>query len=152
MTKSRVAEWILTQVLPPDRAASMVGDWMEDIDHRGNTWFWSCVLRTAIAGVWGSLTEHPATMARSGLRGYARYSLGIAGMAFLTYALRMSHYRPATYRWPFDLTLHLTWFSWAFLSGRWIARREPGREVSGCAAATSVPPPGENTQTTSMGY
>jgi len=30
MCSARVAQWILSQVLPLDRAASAVGDWLED--------------------------------------------------------------------------------------------------------------------------
>jgi len=138
MTKARAAEWLLSQVLPPDRAASTVGDWMEDIGQRGSIWFWSCVLRTVIAHVWSDVAGSPSTMAGLALPGYTRYSLGVVGMAVLTDALRMSHYRHAIYRWPFELGLHLTWFSWAFQTGLWLARRAPGRELSACAALSLI--------------
>ncbi len=68
--RSRIAEWILSQVLPPDRAASTVGDWMEDAPKRGNIWFWSCVLRTLASCIWSDLSEAPLTMARWGLTGF----------------------------------------------------------------------------------
>jgi hypothetical protein len=133
MTKTGLAEWILSQVLPPDRAASTVGDWMEDVDKRGNIWFWSCVIRTVVSHVWSGLTESPASVARLGLLGYARYSLVIVGMAALWNVFLVSHYHHAIHRWPFDLAVHLTWFSLAFQTGRWIARRARGREISVCA-------------------
>jgi hypothetical protein len=131
--KPRIAEWILSQVLPPDRAASTVGDWMEDAPKRGNIWFWSSVIRTAASRVWSGLTESPASVARLGLLGYARYSLVVVGMAALWNVFLVSHYRHAIYQWPFDLAVHLTWFSWTFQTGRWIARRAGNRKVSACA-------------------
>ncbi len=66
MTKSRIAEWILSQVLPPDRAASTVGDWLEDAAERGPVWFWSCVFRTVLSRIWSDLAESPGFMLRIG--------------------------------------------------------------------------------------
>ena len=57
--KPRIAEWILSQVLPPDRAASTVGDWMEDAPKRGDIWFWSSVFRTAASAIRSDFAESP---------------------------------------------------------------------------------------------
>jgi hypothetical protein len=72
MRKVRIAEWILSQVLTREHAASVVGDWMEDIGERGSAWFWSCALRTAISRVWSDLTESPPQMAGLAFRAYLR--------------------------------------------------------------------------------
>ncbi len=77
MRSARVAEWILSQVLPPDRAASTVGDWMEDADERGSLWFWSCVLRTVLSRISSDFAESPGFMVGLALRGWL-YSLWLA--------------------------------------------------------------------------
>ena len=49
MDKSKIAEWILTLVMPPSRAAPIVGDFMEDARVRGSLCFWTNILRVALA-------------------------------------------------------------------------------------------------------
>ncbi len=70
MRSARVAEWILSQVLPPDRAVSTVGDWMEDAGERGPVWFWSCVFRTVFSRIWSDFVESPGFMVGLALRGW----------------------------------------------------------------------------------
>src|SRR5580698_6933796 len=70
MRSARVAEWILAQVLPPDRAASTVGDWLEDATERGRLWFWSCVLRTVLSRIWSDFAESPGFMVGLAFRGW----------------------------------------------------------------------------------
>jgi hypothetical protein len=62
MRNAAVAEWILTLVATPDRAASTVGDLVEEAASRGSLWFWSCVLRTAGSHLWHDLTVSPLRM------------------------------------------------------------------------------------------
>ncbi len=62
MHSAAVAEWILSLVAPPDRAASTVGDLVEEASSRGTLWFWSCVLRTAGSHLWHDLTVSPLRM------------------------------------------------------------------------------------------
>jgi hypothetical protein len=49
MRKDRVAEALLSLVAPPDRAASTVGDLLEEADARGRLWFWLCMARVTAA-------------------------------------------------------------------------------------------------------
>jgi hypothetical protein len=49
MRNASVAEWILSRVTGPERAASIVGDLIESADSRGGVWFWSSVIRTAFS-------------------------------------------------------------------------------------------------------
>jgi len=167
MTKSRIAEWIISQVLPPDRAASTVGDWMEDAPERGNVWFWSCVFRTAASSVWSDLTESPFTMARWGLAGFGRNILvpigTLALMFFLLASTDGGNYTDLRYRhdwvfthiviytakspslpgdiefrWPIEIIVQLVWASRLYQTSRWIARRAPGREVAACLSVALV--------------
>ena len=153
MTKSRVAEWILAQVLPPDRAASMVGDWMEDIDHRGNTWFWSCVFRTLLSRVWSDFAESPGFLVGLALRGWL-YSCWLlvgtyfglfAGVCILVplallagYLTRQLHWHPS---WPVSSAfIAQVWIgACQFQAGRWIARRARGRELAAGIVACMTP-------------
>lgn len=163
MTKSRIAEWILSQVLPPDRAASIIGDWMEDAPKRGNIWFWSCVFRTAGSCVLNDFIGNPATMARLGMAGFSRNLLVPAGYYalmlvllwvtdngsdtrerhdwFYTHILTFTPAQPFgkfDFTWPFQLAFHLFWAKWVFHSPGWIAQTRPGREFAGSIAVTLV--------------
>jgi hypothetical protein len=133
MTKSRIAEWILAQVLPPDRAASTVGDWIEDVDKRGNIWFWSGVVRTATSAIRSDLTESPRLILALTL-----HSTVFSWLVFgVTYAVLAS----MTHQWwTARASASVTWNVWiGGLTGLWIARRAPGEEVAVCIATSLVP-------------
>ena len=46
MPDDRLAENLLSLVAPPDRAAAAIGDLLESVPCRGETWFWLSVVRT----------------------------------------------------------------------------------------------------------
>ncbi|MGD1073737.1 MAG: hypothetical protein ABSB15_26805 [Bryobacteraceae bacterium] len=147
MRKARIAEWMLSQVLTRERAASAVGDWMEDMDERGSAWFWSCVLRTANSRVWSDLTESPHQMAGLAFRAYLRlwaylvtYCLVLSvvlliGMLVVG-AIRDGSKLPAL-SFPDPAVNPLVSGLLAFVNfraGQWIAQRAPGREVAASLA------------------
>lgn len=142
MRSARVAEWILSQVLPPDRAASTVGDWMEDVDKRGDIWFWSCVFRTLLSRIGDDFTGNLAATARIGLLGFARSILMPIGTSLLVRPVVMSHYRYLFFtepsNWQIALTIYLAQTWWYFHTGRWVARRSSGRELASCLAVSLV--------------
>jgi hypothetical protein len=59
MRSAIAAEWILSLVTAPDRAAATVGDLMEEGSAHGVGWFWSNVLRTASGHVWRDVSDSP---------------------------------------------------------------------------------------------
>jgi len=59
MRNAAAAEWILSLVSAPDRAASTVGDLVEEASARGTLWFWSSVLQTAGSHLWNDLCVSP---------------------------------------------------------------------------------------------
>ena len=59
MRSAIAAEWILSLVTAPDRAAATVGDLMEEGSAHGVGWFWSNVLRTASGHVWRGVSASP---------------------------------------------------------------------------------------------
>lgn len=159
MRSARVAEWILSQVLAPDRAASMIGDWLEDAAARGRFWFWSCVFRTLLSHVWTDFTERPGFMVGLAIRGWL-YSLWLLVgtyfglfvavcilvplVLFAGFLAHQIHWHPS---WPFHLPTQIfgqaiiqLWIAMCeFQAGRWIAHRAPGRELAAGTLACLIP-------------
>lgn len=159
MRSALVAEWILSQVLPPDRAASTAGDWLEDAANRGHLWFWSCVFRTVLSRVWADFAESPGFMVGLALRGWL-YGLGlVVGTGFglfvgtcilfpivllIGYVASHLNWHPS---WPFHLAAQILeaiiaqiWIGWCdFQAGRWIGHRAPGRELAAGIATCLTP-------------
>jgi hypothetical protein len=140
MDKARIAERILALVLSPDRAASAVGDWMEDADVRGPVWFWSCVFRTAISQVWSDLAGSPRLMVRVGLTGLCRLLLPLYGFGCLLDVLMtnlpaLRHWMWSGDGWRVTVLWNVVLLPvWLFQTGRWIAQRAPGPVAAGCIA------------------
>jgi hypothetical protein len=88
MHNAAAAEWILSLVAPPDRAASTVGDLVEEASSRGTLWFWSCVLRTAGSHLWHDLTVSPLGMLRLAVWGFLTY--WFVGLLFLTFVSKVA--------------------------------------------------------------
>lgn len=78
----RIAEWVLTLVTAPDRAASAVGDLMEDAVARGRLWFWVHVARTALTLLWRGLTVAPVGMTGYAVIAWFVYMLMVAILSF----------------------------------------------------------------------
>jgi hypothetical protein len=144
MDRARVAEWILSLVLSPERAASAVGDFSEDAGERGSFWFWSCVVRTAISGVWGDFVESPGFMLGLALRGnlfgifltVATVALCIPIVSLI--AAAVDPFLPVRtsprVEEASEILGTLAILAWAaaceFLTGWWIARRARGKEMA----------------------
>jgi hypothetical protein len=71
MRSIHIAEGILALVTSRDRAASTVGDLVEEATARGVFWFWSGVLRTAASLLWRAVADRPARMTGLAFRGLA---------------------------------------------------------------------------------
>ncbi len=65
MHRDRVAEYLVSLVAPPERAASVVGDLMEEAGERGRVWFWSSVTRLWLSMLGRDLVRTPFAMAAS---------------------------------------------------------------------------------------
>jgi hypothetical protein len=146
MRNSQVAEWILSLVTSSDRAASMVGDLMEDAASHGAVWFWIGVLRTAFSLLWRLFSNDPAQMIGLAARGFLlQLVMFVASIALSTIAIVLWWFFTG---WPVEtgpLPLPATeWtlgsvFFWVlipFQIGRWLARRSPGRELAPVVAFT----------------
>ena len=72
MHSTHLAEWILGLVTSRDRAASTVGDLVEEASSRGAVWFWSGIVRIAASLLWRGVAENPLRLAGVAFIGTAR--------------------------------------------------------------------------------
>ena len=63
MRRDQLAEALLSLVAPADRAASAVGDLMEEADARGGFWFWRSLTRLTLSLLGRDLLAAPLKMA-----------------------------------------------------------------------------------------
>ena len=146
MPSAAVAEWILSLVAPPDRAASTVGDLVEEASSRGTLWFWSCVLRTAGSHLWHDLTLSPLRML--GLAFWGSWRLGssacFSGSSYLRvawYARSFEHFVPladAAVALGAFLCLGTGVHRRPLLVGWEVARRSAGREMAAAFAVVAL--------------
>jgi hypothetical protein len=160
MDKHRIAEKFLSSVMPTDRAASAVGDFSEVAD---DSWsFWISITRTFASHVWHDLAENPAAMIGLSLRSlvYSNVLTLLVPLVFLGMALILiapivigisamfpspahpaspspHHYDSVITTLSYSAGLAWTLFA-GFQTGRWIARRAPGREIAACIAGCFV--------------
>src|SRR5215472_3956218 len=83
MRRARFAERVLSQVAPPVRAASIVGDLLETCP--GGVRFWIPVARIGVSLLWKDVAAHPFRMAGLATAGAAMnlFMLGVIGIALL---------------------------------------------------------------------
>jgi hypothetical protein len=155
MRNARLAEWILSLVTTPERAAATVGDLFEDRRHAGVLRFWGAVLFTALSLLWRDVLADPGRMIRLALYGVflelvLSFAMAIGlGILYAFVVLVGSAIRPGT-QWPLGpdnpagLTNVAVIVSWGFLVlaqfqvGRVLAKRSPGRELAPSIATTLV--------------
>lgn len=87
MRRDRLAEGILALVAPADRAASAVGDLMEDAPARGRIWFWRSVARIGLSLLGRDLRFAPLAMAVSSAIAWFLYMGLSAVLALLGYVV-----------------------------------------------------------------
>ena len=85
MRRDSVAERLLSLVAPSDRAASAVGDLMEEEGARGGFWFWRSVLRLALSLLIRDLAFAPIAMTVSCAMAWFLYMLVSLVLGFLGY-------------------------------------------------------------------
>jgi hypothetical protein len=154
MRNARLAEWILSLVTTPERAAATVGDLLEDRVDVGALRFWSAVMLTSLSLLWRDVAEHPLRMVRLAALGLVLQLLLSFGMTvgyvvlFAVYKLAWSAFvsfepGPSWSRFTGMGGIILLWLTgWGalllsqFQVGRVLAKRSPGRELAPCVATT----------------
>jgi len=155
MRNARLAEWILSLVTTPARAAATVGDLLEDRLHAGALRFWGAVLMTACSLLWRDVMADPGRMIRLALYGVFLelvLSLAMAAVVGILYgfvALVALAISPGTHLpWGPDtptgfatlgvIASYVFTLVAQFQVGRVLAKRSPGRELAPCIATTLV--------------
>jgi hypothetical protein len=90
MPSAIAAECILALVAAPERAASTVGDLLEERSRRGRLWFWSSVLRTAASYVWQDLRTAKGRMLVLAIQGLFETGLAFAALGLIVIPLWVS--------------------------------------------------------------
>ena len=85
MRNDRLAEGLLSLVAPADRAASAVGDLMEDRRARDGVWFWRSIARVACAMLARDLVRSPLIVAAAAVLGWFLYMVLSAFFALVGY-------------------------------------------------------------------
>jgi hypothetical protein len=143
MHSLRFAEWLLSLVTAPDRAAATVGDFAESAPDVVR--FWVSVARVGFSLLWKDVVDRPARSASLAIAGAVMQMAFFAPFGTFCFLLATAAGLLAG-----SLTLDLTWavaplFSLLvlsaavpvpFLTGRWIARRAPRHELAPCLALT----------------
>jgi hypothetical protein len=141
MLKAEFAELILSMALPPEPAASITGDLVEETRTRGPVWFWITLLRTAASASWRAFADAPfrlAFWALAGLAGQFLCSMAISvPIAFLMLSSPFRMAFPESDRQ--NINLILTTVGVAFLLGKWLGRNVPYRELPVYVIASITP-------------
>lgn len=145
MRSARIAELVLSLFASRERAASAVGDLMEDSPERGIFWFWWSVCRMAFSLLWHDLSAEPALMTRLAVRALVMsYVLLFVWLAVLAVCVGLCFGLLAIAGvvlpvpgsgaggWIASLAMLLSVFFIRFRVGRWIGRRARGREMAAC--------------------
>lgn len=85
MRRDRLAEALLSLVGPADRAASAIGDLMEEAGERGRFWFWRSVMRVWLSLLGRDLLFAPLAMAASCAGAWFLYMALSLVLAFVGY-------------------------------------------------------------------
>jgi hypothetical protein len=131
MPKEAVAEWMLELVTSSQRAASIVGDLLEEASNRHVLWFWFSSLKIFASHLLQDLRNHWLRIIWLGFSEFAIYAIGavfivgeiIEGKSFL---------RPYA-----SITQYLL-FGFPILLGWHIARRSHGLELASGLSLSSV--------------
>jgi hypothetical protein len=150
MRNAQVAEWILSLVTTPERAAATVGDLLENAASRSRFWFG--VWRTAFSLLWRDFSGDPARMMSLAFRGFLfRFSILFVLVVVLFIAIVFMGFLAGLFGHPTDITdvaIHPIVNAVgevlsvglsivvSFKAGRWMARRSPGRELAPVVAFT----------------
>jgi hypothetical protein len=165
MRADNVAEWILSLVMPRDRARAVVGDLVEEAAAQQRPRFWMCVARTALAFLGRNLTTAPLRLAGFAVAGWVVYMMvsvillpssfvlapALAwaakiltehtGLELVAAWLRVppgSLFPEAAVRLGVELLIMLAVAP--LLVGRFTARWWPGREIAACVMVALVWP------------
>jgi hypothetical protein len=153
MRKAQIAEWILKLFTTPERAASAIGDMVEEA--HGALRFWISVVRTVFSFIWRDISADPLYMAGLAIRAWLLSAALVVGfiLALIIPAIPIvgilvgagilnekSLDPPSIWITAVGWLVGVLFlFTIPYRVGRWVARRAPGREIAACVALQIVP-------------
>jgi len=143
MRKARLAERMLSLVVTPDSAASIVGDLVE-VSPGGRT-PWISVARIGISLLWKDVSARPGRMLCLATAGAAMNLIILAPFGATIFLVTiLLGLLGARLNGEVTIAVNTVFVCLAisaavpapFMTGRWIARRSPGRELAPCLTLT----------------
>jgi len=127
-----LAEWMLSLVTTPERAAASVGDLLEE--GTGSFAFWWSIASTAVSLSLSDLSAAPLSLLGVALYGFVIavvLSLLLGGLAGLLFAVLLTAWPGLTVS---QLAIVGTTVSWlgSYAAGMLLAQRAKGRELAAC--------------------
>ena len=152
MHKTQIAEMILSLFTTRERAASTVGDLIENAADRGAWGFWPGVARTASSLLWRTFTAESGFLVALGFRGVifnlflcvlVFFAMLIFGAFFFGFIAGVNALGSTPgdvsaeflkVGWIFRLMGSIAIFAVEFRTGQWIARRARDKEIAACVS------------------
>jgi hypothetical protein len=138
MRRASLAELLLSFVTSPERAAAITGDLLEQCEGAGALRFYFLVGRTALAQLWRQVWAAPSQMAGATFRALLMelyYLVAAVCASFVALLVAVSVARVSFHTQLPDWLFR--WLPYGIYNlavpialGRWIHRRNPGREAS----------------------
>jgi len=126
--RNRVAEFVLLLVMPVERAAAVIGDFLEELEGRGGFWFWSSVLRIVTARVASDFVRRPFSVLAIGIAGCVRIIVPALVLVFI--ASSFAHGRA----WVLNCVVVIPMLGWYIRCGMWLGRYRPKLAAASCVA------------------
>jgi hypothetical protein len=132
MRKAALAEWVLSAVMSPDRAAATTGDLLEQ--ERSGLGFWSSIAWTVLSLTWSDLSSAPLNIVGVALFAFL-LAIGISalfgGAAGLIFAALLTTKPGISVNQLIPIGLGLSWAA-SFTAGVVLAHWLKGRELAAC--------------------
>jgi hypothetical protein len=147
MRNARIAEWLLSLVMTPERAVATVGDLIEATPARSVLSFWASVMSTLLSFVWRELAADPWRLGGLAVRAFVLslvvmflgiflFSIVAGTLTVLSGGHNWSALGGSAATSVARGLGFLAFVALQFVIGRWLARRAPGREIAACLAFT----------------
>jgi hypothetical protein len=148
MDKAKIAEWVLSLVMEPAQAASVIGDLLETrASHHVVSFSWN-VFQTLVATIWREAKDQPFQILKLATEGavvqFAYTSLAVIAFLVVSVPLLLIVYQlhpppEAVLVVLFDYAISILFqFLGSFYAGRWMARHSFDKEVVTCIAMLGI--------------
>ncbi len=127
MRRAQIAQSILELVTTKDRAASTVGDLVEESQAHNALWFWAAITRIVASSIWG---DFRAALCKVLVLALVAYPLSLSIVLLIAGVYGVVLEFATLGQPPHPSVMRGIELAAAFFVGRWAARRVPGREIA----------------------